>query len=209
VGIAESGLSVAEAKQTDSDVIEREFEMPNKQVLLREDIDNLGARGEIVRVKAGYARNYLLPRKLAVEATANNVRQIDGERAALAKREAKDRSSAETQGAALRRLTLKFERRVGEAGVLYGSVTSMDIAHELKEQGYEIDRRKIVLREPIKRFGSYMVPVRLHREVTIELPVSVLGEGGIEIDVAALDDDNAEAAIAEAPAAEDLTESNQ
>jgi large subunit ribosomal protein L9 len=165
--------------------------MSHKQVLLREDIDNLGARGEIVRVKAGYARNYLLPRNLAVEATSNNLRQIEGERAALAKREAKDRSSAELQAAALGKLTLKFERRVGEAGVLYGSVTSMDIAQELKDQGYEIDRRKIVLREPIKRFGSYEVPVRLHREVTVQLPVSVLGEGGIEIDVAALDGETA------------------
>jgi large subunit ribosomal protein L9 len=163
--------------------------MSHKQVLLREDIDNLGARGEIVRVKAGYARNYLLPRKLAVEATTNNMRQIQGERAALAKREAKDRSSAELQAEALRSLTLKFERKVGEAGVLYGSVTSMDIAHELKAQGFEIDRRRIVLREPIKRFGNYEVPVRLHREVTVQLPVSVLGEGGIEIDVSALDEE--------------------
>src|SRR5882672_3644771 len=173
--------------------------MPHKQVLLREDIDNLGARGEIVRVKAGYARNYLLPRNLAVEATTNNVRQIEGERAALAKREAKDRSSAELQAGALRSLSLKFERRVGEAGVLYGSVTSMDIAHALKEQGYEIDRRLIVLREPIKRFGSYEVPVRLHRDVTVELPVSVLGEGGIEIDVSALDAEVGEATAKEAP----------
>src|SRR4029434_5244243 len=94
----------------------------HKQVLLREDIDNLGAHGEIVRVKAGYARNYLLPRNLAVEATANNVRQIEGERAALAKREAKERSTAELQAAQLRNLALKFERKVGEAGVLYGSV---------------------------------------------------------------------------------------
>ena len=86
----------------------------------------------------------------------------------------------------LGKLTLKFERKVGEAGVLYGSVTSMDIAHELKEQGYEIDRRKIVLREPIKRFGSYNIPVRLHREVTVELPISVLGEGGVEVNVEAM-----------------------
>lgn len=157
--------------------------MAHTQVLLREDIDNLGARGEIVRVKAGYARNYLLPRKLAVEATANNMRQIEGERAALAKREAKERSTAELQADQLRKLTLKFERKVGEAGVLYGSVTSMDVAHELKEQGYEIDRRKIVLREPIKRFGTYTVPVRLHREVTVDLPISVLGEGGVEVHV--------------------------
>jgi large subunit ribosomal protein L9 len=161
--------------------------MAHKQVLLREDIDNLGARGEIVRVKAGYARNYLLPRSLAVEATSSNLKQIEGERAALLKREAKERSTAEGQADQLRKLTLKFERKVGEAGVLYGSVTSMDIAHELKEQGYEIDRRKIALREPIKRFGNYTVPVRLHREVTLDLPVSVLGEGGVEVDVAALE----------------------
>lgn len=160
--------------------------MAHTQVLLREDIDNLGARGEIVRVKAGYARNYLLPRNLAVEATANNMRQIEGERAALAKREAKERSTAELQADQLRKLTLKFERKVGEAGVLYGSVTSMDIAHALKDQGYEVDRRKIVLREPIKRFGSYTVPVRLHRDVTVDLPVTVLGEGGVEIDVETL-----------------------
>jgi len=160
--------------------------MAHTQVLLREDIDNLGSRGEIVRVKAGYARNYLLPRKLAVEATANNVRQIEGERAALVKREAKERSTAEAQADQLGNLTLSFERKVGEAGVLYGSVTSMDIAHALKEKGYEIDRRRIVLREPIKRFGNYTVPVRLHREVTIDLPISVLGEGGVAIDVEAL-----------------------
>jgi large subunit ribosomal protein L9 len=160
--------------------------MAHKQVLLREDIDNLGARGEIVRVKAGYARNYLLPRNLAVEASANNVRQIEGERAALAKREAKEKSSAEMQATQLSKLTLKFERKVGEAGVLYGSVTSMDIAHSLADQGYEIDRRRVVLREPIKRFGNYTVPVRLHRDVTVELPVTVLGEGGVEVDVEAL-----------------------
>jgi large subunit ribosomal protein L9 len=163
--------------------------MAHTQVLLREDIDNLGARGEIVRVKAGYARNYLLPRKLAVEATSNNVRQIEGEKAALAKREAKERSTAELQASQLQKLTLNFERKVGEAGVLYGSVTSMDIAHALEEQGYEIDRRKIALREPIKRFGNYNVPVRLHRDVTLELPIKVLGEGGVEVDVEALQAD--------------------
>ena len=178
--------------------------MAHKQVLLREDIDNLGARGEVVRVKAGYARNYLLPRRLAVEATASNVKQIEGERAALMKREAKERSTAEGQAEQLRNLTLKFERKVGEAGVLYGSVTSMDIAHALKEQGYEVDRRKIVLREPIKRFGNYNVPVRLHREVTIELPVSVLGEGGVEVDVEALESE----ATSQQPASEEREETN-
>lgn len=184
--------------------------MAHKQVLLREDIDNLGARGEIVRVKAGYARNYLLPRKLAVEATTNNLRQIEGERAALVKREAKERSTADGQAEQLRNLTLRFERKIGEAGVLYGSVTSMDIAHALKEQGYEIDRRRIVLREPIKRFGNYDVPLRLHRDVTVDLPVKVLGEGGIEIDVTALDAEiGAETATEETPAPEASAETNE
>jgi large subunit ribosomal protein L9 len=157
--------------------------MAHKQILLREDIDNLGARGEIVRVKAGYARNYLLPRKLAVEATTSNVKQIESERTALLKREATERASADGQAVQLSGLSLTFERKVGEGGVLYGSVTSMDIAHALKEQGYEIDRRRIVLREPIKRFGNYTVPVRLHRDVNVELPVSVVGEGGEAVEV--------------------------
>ena len=176
--------------------------MAHTQVLLREDIDNLGARGEIVRVKAGYARNYLLPRNLAVEATANNVRQIEGEKAALAKREAKERSTAELQASHLQQLTLKFERKVGEAGVLYGSVTSMDIAHAMKEQGYEVDRRKIILREPIKRFGNYTVAVRLHRDVTVELPIQVLGEGGVEVDVEALQAEAGDPTPKPEPAAE-------
>ena len=151
--------------------------MPHKKVLLREDIDDLGARGEVVRVKAGYARNYLLPRKLAVEATASNVKQIESERAALVKREAKDRSGAEAQADQMRSLSLNFERKVGELGLLYGSVTSMDIAQALKDKGYEIDRRRITLREPIKTPGEFTVPVRLHREVVIDLPVRISGEG--------------------------------
>jgi len=166
--------------------------MAHKQVLLREDIDNLGARGQIVRVKAGYARNYLLPRALAVEATTSNVKQIESERAALLKREAKERSTAGAQGEQLRGMSLSFERKVGEEGVLYGSVTSMDIAHALNERGYEIDRRRIVLREPIKRFGNYTVAIRLHRDVTIELPISVLGEGGVEIQAPAPETETSE-----------------
>ena len=151
--------------------------MATTNVLLREDINNLGARGEIVRVKAGYARNYLLPRKLAVQATASNVRQIEQERAALLKREAKERGTAEAQGQQLSALSLNFERKVGEHGILYGSVTSMDIAEALTEKGYEIDRRRITLREAIKETGEFTVTVRLHREVTIEIPVIVTPEG--------------------------------
>src|SRR5215210_2290144 len=159
--------------------------MANTQVLLREDVDDLGARGEIVRVKAGYARNYLLPRKLAVEATASNVKQIEQERAALLKKEANERGSAETQAAALGSLSLNFQRKVGEHGVLYGSVTSMDIAEALKERGYEIDRRKIRLPEAIKETGEFSVQVRLHREVNVEIPVHVTGEGGVQADALA------------------------
>ncbi|MDX6612756.1 MAG: large subunit ribosomal protein [Blastocatellia bacterium] len=155
--------------------------MPHKKILLREDIDDLGARGEVVRVKAGYARNYLLPRKLAVEATASNVKQIESERAALLKREAKDRSGAEAQAQQMKSLSLTFERKIGEQGLLYGSVTSMDITQALKDKGYEIDRRRITLKEPIKTPGDFTVPVRLHREVVIDVPVKITGEGGVEV----------------------------
>lgn len=152
--------------------------MAHTNVLLREDIDDLGARGEIVKVKAGYARNYLLPRKLAVKATASNVKQIEQERAALLKREAKERATAEGQAEQLRSLRLTFERRAGEHGILYGSVTSMDIAEALKERGYEIDRRRVHLREAIKETGEFTVNVRLHREVNVEIPVIVTGGAG-------------------------------
>ena len=152
--------------------------MATTNVLLREDIESLGGRGEIVRVKAGYARNYLLPRKLAVEATASNVRQIEHERAALLRREARERGSAEAQATEMNKLHLDFVRRVGEHGILYGSVTSMDITEALKERGYEVDRRRVLLREPIKEAGDFTVQVRLHRDVSVEIPVTVTPEGG-------------------------------
>ena len=153
--------------------------MAHTKVLLREDVDDLGARGEIVRVKAGYARNYLLPRNLAVEATAGNVKGIESERAALLKKEAKERSSAEAQSQQMCTLELEFKRKAGEQGLLYGSVTSMDVAEALRERGYEIDRHRIHLREPLKRVCEYSVPVRLHREVTIDLKVRVAPEGEV------------------------------
>jgi large subunit ribosomal protein L9 len=152
--------------------------MANTQVLLREDIDNLGARGEIVKVRAGYARNYLLPRKLAVQATASNVKQIEQERAALLRKEATERAGAEAQAAQMNSLRLTFERRVGEHGMLYGSVTSMDIQEALREKGYEFDRRRINLAEAIKETGEFSVRVRLHREVNVDIPVIVTAEGG-------------------------------
>ena len=153
--------------------------MAHTKVLLREDVDDLGARGEIVRVRAGYARNYLLPRNLAVEATTGNVKGIESERAALLKKEAKERATAEAQSQQMGALELDFKRKAGEQGALYGSVTSMDVAEALKERGYEIDRHRIHMREPLKRLGEYTVPIRLHREVTIDLKVRVSAEGEV------------------------------
>jgi large subunit ribosomal protein L9 len=153
--------------------------MAHTRILLREDVDDLGARGEIVRVRSGYARNYLLPRKLAVEATASNVKQIEQERAALLKKEATERTTAQGQAEQIRSLVLEFKRKAGEHGALYGSVTSMDIADALKERGYEIDRHRLHLREPLKRVGEFAVPLRLHREVTIDLQVKVAPEGEV------------------------------
>lgn len=151
--------------------------MATTNVLLREDVDNLGARGEIVKVRSGYARNFLLPRKLAVEATASNVRQIEQQRSALLRVEAKDRAAAQSQAEALQALALNFTRRAGEHGILYGSVTTMDITEALKEKGFEIDRRRINLREAIKEIGDFTAQVRLHREITVDLPVIVTAEG--------------------------------
>ena len=153
--------------------------MAHTKILLREDVDDLGARGEIVRVRAGFARNYLLPRKLAVEATGSNVKQIEGERAALLKKEASERTAAEGQAELVSKLVLEFKRKAGEQGALYGSVTSMDIAEALQERGYEIDRHRLHLREPIKRLGDFNVPLRLHREVSIDLQIKVAAEGEI------------------------------
>ena len=151
--------------------------MAHTKILLREDVDDLGARGEIVRVRAGYARNYLLPRKLAVEATSSNVKQIEQERAALLKKAAGEKATAEGQAEQLGKLVLDFKRKSGEQGALYGSVTSMDIAEALQEKGYEIDRHRIHLREPIKRLGEFSVPLRLHRDVSVDLQVKVASEG--------------------------------
>ena len=153
--------------------------MAHTKVLLREDVDDLGARGEIVRVRAGYARNYLLPRNLAVEATVGNVKGIEAVRAVLLKKEAKEWSTAEAQSQQMGSLVLEFKRKAGEQGALYGSVTSMDVAEALKDKGYESDRHRIHLREPLMRLGEFSVPVRLHREVTIDLKVKVSAEGEV------------------------------
>jgi large subunit ribosomal protein L9 len=152
--------------------------MANTTILLREDVDNLGGRGEIVKVKSGYARNFLLPQGIATLASKGNIKQIEGERSALLKKSAYEKSTADAQAEQMKDISLSFERRAGEGGTLFGSVTSMDIADALKAKGYEIDRRKIVLRDAIKETGDFTVNVKLHREVTIGIPVAVTAEGG-------------------------------
>jgi large subunit ribosomal protein L9 len=154
--------------------------MATTTILLREDIDNLGGRGEVVKVKSGYARNYLLPKGIATLATKGNVKQIDRERESLLKRAATEKSTAEAQAEQMRGISLAFERKAGKDGTLFGSVTSMDIAEALQARGYEIDRRKINLKDTIKETGDYKAGVKLHREVTLEIPVTVTAEGGAE-----------------------------
>jgi len=171
--------------------------MANTTILLREDIEHVGGRGEIVKVKAGYARNYLLPQGFSTLATKGNIKQIEQERSALLKRAAIEKATAEAQREQMESITLTFERKVGEQGHLFGSVTSMDIAEALNAKGYEIDRRKIVLKDAIKDTGDFTVNVKLHREVTLTVPVTVVAEGGEETPK---EEKKAEAPKAEAPA---------
>ena len=150
--------------------------MPLMELLLKEDVDNLGMRGDLVKVKPGYGRNYLLPRGLAVQATPGNKKQIELQRRNLLKKEATERESATKQADLLKEVTLEFARKVGEHGILYGSVTSMDIADAFAAKGYEIDRRRIQLKDPIKEPGEFEVPIKLHREVTTSVKVVVRNE---------------------------------
>lgn len=147
------------------------------EVILREHVDNLGKRGEIVKVADGYARNYLLPRKLALPATDANRKHVERERRIVEVREAQEKSQAEAIAARLAALEITITRRVGETEQLYGSVTASDIADFLKDKGFEVDRRKIILPEPIKTIGGHDVPLKLHREVTVPLKVQVRKEG--------------------------------
>ncbi len=147
------------------------------EVILREHVDNLGRRGEIVKVADGYARNYLLPRKLALLANEGNRKQIERERVKFEAREAEDKKVAEAIAERLANLAISIARKVGEADVLYGSVTASDIAEALEAKGFEIDRRKLQLREALKRLGAFDVPVKLHRDVTATLKIQVVAEG--------------------------------
>ncbi len=147
------------------------------EVILREHVDHLGNRGEIVKVAAGYARNYLLPRKLALPATEGNKRHVERERKIVEARESDERGQAQAIAARLESADIAITRRVGDTEQLYGSVTSSDIADFLKSKGFEIDRRKLILPEPIKTLGEHSVPLRLHRDVTVTLKVRVAKEG--------------------------------
>jgi large subunit ribosomal protein L9 len=146
------------------------------EVILKEDVNKLGHRGDIVKIADGYGRNYLLPGKLAIEATANNKAVIEQMKGSSIRKLAKEKVVAEDLAKKLEAVELVFERKVGENDHLFGSVTSGDIAHQLEEKGYTIDRRKISLEEPLKSLGEFHVPIKLHREVTSHIKVTIKGE---------------------------------
>ena len=146
------------------------------EVILREHVDNLGRRGEIVKVAEGYARNYLLPRKLALAVNEGNKRQIERERAAAEARDAEERSGAEAVAQRIGALEIEIARRVGENNTMYGSVTTADIAAALHTKGFDVEKRKITLHDPIKSVGEHVVPVKIHRDVTAQVKVKVVPE---------------------------------
>lgn len=146
------------------------------EVILREDIETLGQRGQVVKVTAGYARNFLLPKRLAVAATESNKKIVAQERDASLRREAKDKASAEELAKLLGALQLSSVQKAGESDVLFGSVTAKDIADLLDKQGFQIDRKKIQLDSPIKSLGEHKIAIKLHRDVTAEVTLSVTKE---------------------------------
>lgn len=175
------------------------------EVILIENVDKLGSRGQMVKVADGYGRNYLLPKKMAVAATPQNKRWVEQQRVRFLKLEAKEKGEAEELSQLLEGVSLTFVRKAGEQGTLFGSVTAIDVAEGLGAQGYKIDRRKIHLPNPLKIVGEYDVAIRLHRSVTATVKVKVEAEGAAEAAAAAKAE--AEAAQADAKsAAEGQTE---
>ena len=146
------------------------------EVILREDVERLGSRGQVVKVADGYARNFLLPKRLAVAASESNKKIVEQERQAHLRREAKQKGEAEDLSKLLSGVTVIIAQKAGENDQLFGSVTSKDVADALAQQNYTIDRRKVQLDEPIKQLGEFKVPVRLHRDVTAEVTVMVVKE---------------------------------
>ena len=146
------------------------------EVILKEDVANLGHQGDVVKVAEGYGRNFLLPRKLAIQATESNKAVIEQMKNASVRRSAKEKGEAELLLQQLDQVTLTFTRKTGENDHIFGSVTAPDITHALETKGFQIDRRKVNLPEPLKALGEFLVPVRLHREVTAHLKVTVAAE---------------------------------
>jgi large subunit ribosomal protein L9 len=146
------------------------------QLILQEDVEKLGNRGDLVEVAAGYARNFLLPRKLALEATPGNLKRLERMRATFAKKEATEKEAAQKLAELLAGVSLAFTRKAGENEQLFGSVTSADISEALAAQGFTIDKRKITLADPIKVVGDYEIPVKLHREVVANVKLAVKKE---------------------------------
>jgi len=151
------------------------------EVILKEDVANLGHRGDLVKVADGYGRNFLLPRKLALQATLANKAVVEQMKTAAARRSASEKALAEELAAKLEPVVLTFTRKSGEAGHLFGSVTSVDIAAALETKGFEVDRRKIQLEEPLKSLGDFSVAIKLYREVTAHITVKVLAEATEEV----------------------------
>jgi large subunit ribosomal protein L9 len=146
------------------------------EVILREDIDRLGNRGDVVKVAAGYARNFLLPKKLAVAATESNKKIVEQERQAHLRKEAKLKTEAEDLSKLMTGVTVTIAQKAGENDQLFGSVTAKDVAEALEKQNFTVDRRKILLEEPIKQLGEHKIGVRLHKEVITEITVNVIRE---------------------------------
>jgi len=146
------------------------------EVILRQDIDNLGNRGEVVKVAPGYARNFLLPKRLAVEATESNKKIVEQERQAHLRKEAKLKSEAADLSKLMDGTTVVIKQKAGENDQLFGSVTAKDVADALAAKNFTVDRRKVQLDEPIKQLGEFKVPLRLHKEVTTEITVQVVKE---------------------------------
>jgi large subunit ribosomal protein L9 len=147
------------------------------EVILREHVDNLGRRGDVVKVASGYARNYLLPRRLALPVTEGSRRQIEREREKAEARDAEEKAAAESVAQRMAALDISIARRVGENQTMYGSVTSADIAQALASKGFEVEKRRIHLPDAIKALGEHTVPVKIHRDVTAEVKIKVVAAG--------------------------------
>ena len=165
------------------------------EVILKEDINKLGHRGDVVKVAEGYGRNYLIPKKLAIEATPGNKAVIEQMKAAAVRKSAKEKGSAEELGKQLDGVTVEFTRKSGEHDQLFGSVTSADIAHALEAKGFTIDRRKVLLDVPLKTVGEFKVQVKLHRDVTVTVKAEVKKEAAEEATPAATDTEEAPAEV--------------